>query len=466
MGRGQTVTLSLVAILGIAAVASAQTVVLGDGGIAFPEGGVQDAAAFTGTAPLPVSGQSSCFDASGNLITCGVGVGAGQEGHLQRGVKWPIPRFAKNGDGTVTDVMTGLVWLEDAHCAGTTMDFDAALAFANTLYDGSSAHGGGDCGLSDGSVAGDWRVPNMNEAASLFHHGYSARGVPNTAGTGQWSAGDPFTNIQQTYWTSTFNPQNKMFGHTVWYSPPMPSSNWKTTLYAVWPVRGPVGSGGGPGAVAIRLADGGIQFPDGSVQSTAAIADVVVPKTGQQSCYSSVGAPIACAGTGQDGDHQAGADWPTPRFTVNGDGTVTDNMTGLVWLESADCNGTASWANAISWAASLYDGSGSSGGVNGDCGLSDGSLAGEWRVPTLAEFQSLAYMEVDNPAISNTAGTGQWTSGDPFIDLPTGNYHWWTSTTVETAFSYAYLGFPRSFAPATSDKTTTPYYVWPVRDSR
>jgi len=466
MARAWRVTGLVTVFLAVATVASAQSVVLADAGIAFSDSNVQSTAVFTGTAPLPISGQSSCFDASGNLTTCGVGVGVGQEGHLQRGVSWPIPRFTKNGDGTVTDTMTGLVWLEDANCAGATMDFDAALAFANTLYDGSSAHGGGDCGLSDGSVAGDWRVPNMFEGASLFHHGYGTFGVPNTAGTGKWAAGDPFTNLQSSYWTSTYNPQNKQFAHTVKFSPPFPSSDWKTNDYAVWPVRGPVGSGGGAGAVAIRLADGGIQFPDGSVQSTAAVANVVIPKTGQQSCYTIVGAPTACAGTGQDGDHQAGVDWPNPRFTVNGDGTVTDNMTGLVWLEDVSCNNsTAAWATALSWAASLYDGSGSSGGVNGDCGLSDGSLAGEWRVPTLSEFQSLAYMEVENPAISNTAGTGQWTSGDPFLNLPTGNVYWWTSTTVETAFSWAYLAFPRSQAPATNIKTSS-FRVWAVRDSR
>ena len=63
------------------------------------------------TAPLPRSGQSNCFDGSGDVTDCATGIGAGQEGHIQPGIEWPIPRFTKNGDGTVTDNLTGLVWL-------------------------------------------------------------------------------------------------------------------------------------------------------------------------------------------------------------------------------------------------------------------------------------------------------------------------------------------------------------------
>lgn len=50
-----------------------------------------------------------------------------------------------------------------------------------------------------------------------------------------------------------------------------------------------------------------------------------VPKTGQTTCYDANGSVIPCAGTGQDGDIQAGVAWPDPRFTDNGNGTVTDN---------------------------------------------------------------------------------------------------------------------------------------------
>ena len=48
-----------------------------------------------------------------------------------------------------------------------------------------------------------------------------------------------------------------------------------------------------------------------------------IPKTGQTLIYAS----------GDDGNIQAGIEWPAPRFTDNGDGTVTDSLTGLMWLK-------------------------------------------------------------------------------------------------------------------------------------
>ena len=53
-----------------------------------------------------------------------------------------------------------------------------------------------------------------------------------------------------------------------------------------------------------------------------------VPKTGQISCYDEDGFYISCESTWQDGEYQAGASWPNPRFIDNGDGTVIDNLTG------------------------------------------------------------------------------------------------------------------------------------------
>ena len=57
-------------------------------------------------------------------------------------------------------------------------------------------------------------------------------------------------------------------------------------------------------------------------------------------------------------------------------GTVTDGT--LVWLQNAECFGRRNWNDATSAAASLKSGS---------CGLTDGSKAGQWRLPTKDELE-------------------------------------------------------------------------------
>jgi hypothetical protein len=87
-----------------------------------------------------------------------------------------------------------------------------------------------------------------------------------------------------------------------------------------------------------------------------------VEKTGQTTSYA----------TGDDGDLERGVAWPNPRFTNNGDGTVTDNLTGLIWLQDANCFGLKNWDNTLSACNGL---------ANGQCGLTDGSNAGDWKLP-------------------------------------------------------------------------------------
>ena len=64
-------------------------------------------------------------------------------------------------------------------------------------------------------------------------------------------------------------------------------------------------------------------------------APAPVQKTGQITVY----------GPRDDGYWQQalGVEWPNPRFTDNGDGTVTDNLTGLIWLKDANCFGQKTW---------------------------------------------------------------------------------------------------------------------------
>ena len=43
----------------------------------------------------------------------------GDDGDLEMGMTWPVPRFTDNEDGMVTDNLTGLMWLKDANCIAT-----------------------------------------------------------------------------------------------------------------------------------------------------------------------------------------------------------------------------------------------------------------------------------------------------------------------------------------------------------
>lgn len=150
-----------------------------------------DASAF-----VPQTGQTRCWDMSGNPL--GSCADTGHDGEFQRGIVLPNPRFIDNLDGTVTDNLTGLIWLQDAFCGFAVKHWSAALSFANNLASGQ-------CGLTDGSVAGDWRLPNVKELHSLINYEFVSPALSDAAGTAKWTTnGDAFTNVVlSNYWSST-----------------------------------------------------------------------------------------------------------------------------------------------------------------------------------------------------------------------------------------------------------------------
>jgi hypothetical protein len=197
---------------------------------------------------------------------------------------------------------------------------------------------------------------------------------------------------------------------------------------------------------ALVLADGGIQFPDGTVQSTAAMTGwAPVPDTGQTTCWDAAGSPIACAGTGQDGELQAGVAWPTPRFTLNGDGTVTDELTGLIWLQDANCFGEVVWISAPAEVASLNSGSVTT------CTSYTAGAFDDWRVPNVRELASLIDYGRYDPALP---------TGHPFVSVQY-DYYWTSSTDVKnTGYGWS-MSF--EYGTASSVFKSAYNYVWPVR---
>ena len=195
-------------------------------------------------------------------------------------------------------------------------------------------------------------------------------------------------------------------------------------------------------------------------ESTSSAPSAPVEKTGQTICYDQYGMVVDCPGnSGQDGDLQKGVAWPNPRFTDNLNGTVTDNLTGLIWLKNANCPGPRTWADAMADVTQL-----STQGTmnNNDCGdtSNGGSHQTDWRLPNLRELQSLVHYGMHNPTVPNTAGTGQWSEGYPFTGVQSANY--WTSTTVTGDASYAWAVSMFWGNPYYREKTSLPY-VWPVR---
>jgi hypothetical protein len=173
-----------------------------------------------------------------------------------------------------------------------------------------------------------------------------------------------------------------------------------------------------------------------------------VPQTGQ----------TVSRTAGDDGDFRKGITWPVPRFTDNGNGTVTDNLTRLIWLKNANCFGQKTWTDALTESNNLK---------HGCCGLTDGSNSGDWRLPNVKELQSLINYGVHDPALPDTSGTGKWAEGDPFTGVlcdvtNCAHGYYWSSTTVEGSGDAYYVYLGGGFVEETS-KTHHGYYVWPVR---
>jgi len=119
-------------------------------------------------------------------------------------------------------------------------------------------------------------------------------------------------------------------------------------------------------------------------------------------------------------------------FTDNRDGTVTDNLTSLMWQKQDDKE-VRTWKEAITYCEKLY-------------------LAGysDWRLPTIKELGSIVDNTTVNPAIDTTYFPGTVSS-----------YYWSTTTYADGTASAWNVNFYDGYVASFSK--TSVYYARCVR---
>ena len=217
-------------------------------------------------------------------------------------------RFQNNNDGTMTDTTTNLIWVKDGSASGSKNWADAA-AWCGALASGSA-------GLTDGSAAGDWRLPARAELLGL-----ASGWTGNDAA--EWLNSQGFTNTQYLYWSS------EQYTESADYA-------WVVTF--------------------ITGTDGGL------LKTQQAYARAVRAATTTTSIVPTTTTSVP------------------PRFQDNKDGTITDTSTDLVWLKDGSAAGEKTWFMAKAWCDAL---------ASGTAGLTDGSAAGDWRLPGKDEYLGL-----------------------------------------------------------------------------
>lgn len=336
---------------------------------------------------LPATGLTTCFDER-TAIECPVedAAYAGQDGQVQAG--GPLA-YTDGGDGTVTDNVTGLMWQAEP-TSSTWADADADAAAADT--------GGYD----------DWRVPTVTELWSLLDLG---------------DEGDESDEAGGSTRRDGLHLDTDVFG------------------------TGEAGPGADPddGLGARYLTGSGAGSLDGVGTASFFVVDFAAGRV----------TTIATTPAGTDRPLalrlvRGGDGYGEQDLTGNGDGTITDEATGLTWLQadSGDpafaglvagttaADGTLDWEEALAFCAEL------------DVAGIDG-----WRLPNAKELQSL----VDGarvatggaPAVDPLFATTAPATGngppDPAVDARAGAY--WTSTTAEPTTTADVVRFGRVLGP-------------------
>ena len=318
------------------------------------------------------TGQTSCFSAS-KAITC---ASTGRPFHGQDAqYQGDTPSYRDNGNGTVTDLNTGLMWQKGLDGKKVTPEQAEEMARNMTL--------GG---------YRDWRVPNIKELYSLIDF----RGNTGSAGHENFDTipanAIPFINTDYFDFAYGSIDAGERYIDAQWLSA---THYVSTTMEDMDTVFG------------VNFADGRIKGYGYRKRGTDIVAKTFFVRFVRGNKY---------------GDND---------FTDNGDGTITDKTTGLMWMQT-DNKMAISWQEALTYGENLDY-----------AGFSD------WRLPNAKELQYIVDYSrspdtTGSPAIAPVFKTSSITNEAGRRDYP----YFWTSTThldgPEAENNAAYVAFGRA----------------------
>ena len=335
---------------------------------------------------------------------------------LVRGsTEYGVNSFSDNGDGTVTDAATGLMWTQDDNGEGVI--WQDALSYAEN---------------SEFADHTDWRLPNVKELQSLVDYSRS----PQSSSS---AAIDPLFNCTQItneageadypfYWSSTthanFTEENEgawgayvAFGRAMGYDPTWVDvhgagaqrSDPKCGDPGIYP------TGNGPQGDAIRIYNYVRLVRDAEIEANTGYNII---DTGQDACYNANGEEIDTPAAGEDFYGQDAQFESTPFSYDAADGIVTDLNTGLMW-QQVPSSENFTWQEAVDYCENLEFG-----------GYDD------WRMPSAKELFSISnfsegwpYLDLDYFNLAS----GEVTKDEQFW---TSNYY--VGTTVEGGSNAAF----------------------------
>jgi len=270
------------------------------------------------------TGQTNCYNNSGAITAPSTNQPFyGQDPQFAG----PAASYTNNGDSTITDLNTGLMWVQ---ARGSKITWTAAVAGAATNRTGSYT---------------DWRMPTIKESYSLIR--FNGMNGPNTTNTAGYV---PFINTNYfgfVYGSGT----STSVGNRV-----VDCQDWSATEYVSTTMNG-------------EATVFGVNFADGRIKGY----NKYIPNT-------TVGNTLYVRYV------RGNPAFGTNHFANNGDGTVTDLATALMWSQ-ADSGSGYDWQGALAWVQARN--------AANYLGYSD------WRLPNTKELESI----VDYTRSPDTTGT-------------------------------------------------------------